>query len=374
MDTPITLLPSNPKDNYLAHKEEIDAAITRVLESGRYILGREVTAFENEFGASIGVRFSVGVGSGTEALHLALRACGIKSGDEVVTVSHTAVATVAAIELCGATPVLVDINPDTYTIDADQIESVLTEHTRAIVPVHLYGHPARMEKIMSIAHRHNLWVIEDCAQAHGAVYQGRKAGAWGNIATFSFYPTKNLGALGDGGMVVTDSPELAEQVRLLREYGWKHRYVSEFPGLNSRLDEIQAAILRVKLRHLDAENRKRQALAGIYSDVLSATSLVLPECHPEAVHVYHQYVVRSERRDSLMKWLGTRGIGTLIHYPVPVHRQPAYERRLRCATTMVNTDKAAGEVLSLPIYPELTPERVGHVAEAIVSWDRSRQR
>jgi len=371
MSAPIQLLPSNPKANYLAHKDEINAAIARVLDSGWYILGQEVTTFQNEFAAYIGVRFAIGVGSGTEALHLALRACGIGKGDEVITVSHTAVATVAAIELCGAAPVLVDIDLNTYTIDPNQIESAITQQTKAIIPVHLYGQPADMESIMRVAHRHELRVIEDCAQSHGAVYKGRKTGAWGDIAAFSFYPTKNLGALGDAGVIVTDSAELAERARLLRQYGWRQRYISDLPGLNSRLDELQAAILRVKLRYLDEENRRRQALKKIYEETLSATSLMLPACVPEASHVYHQYVARSEHRDSLRELLRERGIGTQVHYPVPIHRQPAYQGRLRCAGSMVNTEKVAKEVLSLPMYPELTSEQVRQVADAIMSWDRS---
>lgn len=373
MSAPIQLLPSNPQANYLAHKDEIDAAIARVLDSGWYILGQEVTAFENEFAAYIGVRFAIGVGSGTEALHLALLTCGIGAGDEVITVSHTAVATVAAIELCGAIPVLVDIDLNTYTLDPNQIESAIAQRTKAVIPVHLYGHPADVESIISVAHRYGLSVIEDCAQSHGAVYKGHKTGAWGDIAAFSFYPTKNLGAMGDGGMVVTDNPELAERVRLLREYGWRQRYISDLPGLNSRLDELQAAILRVKLRYLDEENRKRQALAKIYDEMLSATSLTLPICVPGASHVYHQYVVRSEHRDSLREFLRKRGISTLSHYPVPVHMQPAYQSRLQCACSMTNTERVAREVLSLPMYPELTPEQVRQVAEIAVLWDHSQE-
>ncbi len=371
MSAVIQLLPSNPKANYLAHKDEIDAAVARVLDSGWYIRGQEVTAFENEFAAYIGVRFAIGVGSGTEALHLALRACGIGGGDEVITVSHTAVAGVAAIELCGATPVLVDIDLNTFTIDPNRIESAITQRTRAVIPVHLYGHPADMESIMSVAHRYELRVIEDCAQSHGAVYKGQTTGAWGDIAAFSFYPTKNLGTIGDGGMVVTNDPELAEQVRLLQEYGWRQRYISELPGLNSRLDELQAAILRVKLRYLDEENQKRQALAKIYYGVLSATSLTLPACVLKASHIYHQYVVRSEHRESLREFLRKRGISTLIHYPVPIHHQPAYQGRVRRAGSMVNTEMVAEEIISLPMYPELTSEQVHQVAEAIASWDRS---
>ena len=401
MSLPANLLPSNPKANYLAHKDEIDAAITRVLESGWYILGQEVNAFENEFAAYVGVRFAIGVGSGTEAIHLALRACGIGEGDEVITVSHTAVATVAAIELCRASAVLVDINLNTYTIDPNQIESAITNRTKAVIPVHLYGHPADMESIMSIADRYGLRVIEDCAQSHGAIYysdqmseiRGQnnkgshgqintvspikkyscKVGSIGDIGCFSFYPTKNLGALGDGGMVVTNDPLLAEKTKLLREYGWRQRYISDIAGLNSRLDEIQAAILRVKLRYLEEEKYKRQALAEIYNQQLSATSLVLPICVSGANHVYHQYAVRSIHRDSLRRFLRERGIGTLIHYPVPIHRQPAYQNSLQYTSSMGNTERVAREILSLPMYPELTSEQVRQVSAGIISWESSQR-
>lgn len=366
----MNILPANPLANYLAHREEIDSAVASALSSGYYILGKEVSAFEQEFARYVGVRYGVGVGNGTEALHLAMRACKIGSGDEVITVSHTAVATVAAIELCGAEPVLVDIDPQTFTMDTGQIEAVITSRTRAILPVHLYGHPADMPAIISVARRHGLYVIEDCAQSHGATYQERQTGAWGDIAAFSFYPTKNLGAIGDGGMVVTDNPELAERARLLREYGWRQRNLSEIPGLNSRLDELQAAILRVKLRYLDRENRRRQALAKLYSRLLAGTSLNLPACAPGASHVYHQYVVRSGRRDLLRQFLQGKGVGTLIHYPFPVHRQPAYQGRTRCAGSMENSEMAAKEILSLPVYPELSDEQVRYIAGVIVSWDR----
>jgi dTDP-4-amino-4,6-dideoxygalactose transaminase len=370
MTEPIRLLPSNPKSNFLAHRDEINAAIARVMESGWYILGKEVERFENEFASYIGVRFGIGVGNGTEALHLALRACGIGPGDEVITVSHTAVATVVAIELCGAIPVLVDIDLNTYTIDPTQIESAITQRTKALIPVHMYGHPADMNSVMAIADRYELCVIEDCAQSHGSICEGCKTGAWGSMAAFSFYPTKNLGAIGDGGMVVTNDPQLAEQVRLLREYGWRQRYISESSGLNSRLDELQAAILRVKLRYLDEDNNKRQSIAEIYNEALSRTSLSLPVCLSGATHVYHQYVIRSRVRDSLKDFLRKKGIGTLIHYPVPIHRQPAYQGRLRCNGSMVATETAVGEILSLPIYPELPHDQVFLIAEAAVSWDR----
>lgn len=347
-------------------------AISRVLKSGRYILGQEVEVFEKEFASYVGVRFGIGVGSGTEALHLALRACGIGKDDEVITVSHTAVATVAAIQLCGAAPVLVDIDMDTYTINTKQVEQAITKKTKAIIPVHLYGHPADMERIAEIARHYGLKVIEDCAQSHGAIYKGRKTGGWGDISAFSFYPTKNLGAIGDGGIVVTDNKELAEQVRLLREYGWRQRYISEISGLNSRLDELQAGILRVKLRYLDDENSKRQALASAYNDKLSFSALILPVCNSGVTHVYHQYVVRSSHRDALREFLQKNGIGTLIHYPVPVHQQPAYKNSLRCAPSMENTERAVKEIISLPIYPELTHDMVTHIANAIMEWEKDK--
>ncbi len=369
MNSTIKILPSNPKANYLAHKEEIDKAIARVLNSGCYILGKEVAAFENEFAFYIGVSSGIGVGSGTEAIHLALRACDIGEGDEVITVSHTAVATVAAIELCGATPVLVDIDPTSFTIDSDKIESAITPHTKGIVPVHMYGHPADMKSIIKIANRHKLRVIEDCAQAHGATYKGRKVGAWGDIAAFSFYPTKNLGGIGDGGMVVTNDPLLADKTKLLREYGWQKRYISEFPGLNSRLDEVQAAILRVKLYYLDEDNKKRQRLSRIYNDMLSPTNLILPKCATNVTHVYHQYVVRSKQRNRLRVFLREKGIHTLIHYPSPIHCQPAYQDRLQCVNSMADTEKAAEKILSLPMYPELSSDQIRQVSTEIAKWD-----
>jgi dTDP-4-amino-4,6-dideoxygalactose transaminase len=359
-----SLIPcANPKAQYLAHKQEIDDAIRRVLESGWYILGDEVRAFEEEFAAYLGVRHCVGVGNGTEALHLALVACGIGYGDEVVTVSHTAVATVAAIELAGARPVFVDIDPVTYTMDPDLLEREITSKTKAVIPVHLYGHPAPMKEIQTIAGGHGLCVIEDCAQAHGATYQGKRVGSFGDMACFSFYPTKNLGALGDGGAVVTSDPELADKARLLREYGWAERYVSHIPGWNSRLDEIQAAILRVKLRYLDEDNGARTRLAGLYVKGLSETGLVLPGVREGANHVYHLFVVGAPDRDRLLAHLHSQNIGAAIHYPVPVHMQAAYDhldvRRLP------ETERVARQILSLPMYPEMTEIEVRSVINAV---------
>jgi len=365
-----TVPQSNPGAGYRTHQAEVDAAVRRVLDSGWYILGREVSAFEQEFAAFVGVSHGVGVASGTDALQLALRACGVGSGDVVAAPSHTAVATVTAIHLCGATPLFIDIDPCRFTLDPNRLEDALKTGARpkAVVPVHLYGHPADMTAIMEIARRHEMFVVEDCAQSHGARWRDRMAGAWGDAAAFSFYPTKNLGALGDGGMVVTDSDELADQVRLLREYGWRERYVSAVPGDNSRLDELQAAILRAKLPHLEADNARRRIIARQYETRLVQTSLTLPQATPEAYHVFHQYVIRTDARDALRAFLRGQDIGTLIHYPVPVHQQPAYAR-FGDDLDLTHTEAAARSVLSLPLYPELTDDDIEAVAKAIESWD-----
>ena len=372
MDRPIEVPQTNPKAGYLAHQAEIDAAIQRVLESGWYILGREVESFEQEFAAYIGVRHAIGVANGTDALGLSLRACGVGPGDLVFTVSHTAVATVAAIELAGATPVLVDIDPVTYTMDPNCLEYALAHlpagKPKAVIPVHLYGHPADMPSILELAKRHGLYVIEDCAQSHGATLDGRMTGAWGDIAAFSFYPTKNLGALGDGGMVVTDNHALAERVRLLQQYGWRERYISEIPGGNSRLDELQAAVLRVKLRGLDKENMRRQNLAQTYNTLLADAGMTLPAVRSGVAHVYHQYVVRLPQRDALRYYLRQAGVGTLIHYPTPVHLQPAYQSRLPIVAPLPWTEQAARQVLSLPMFPQLSDDQVRRVGECIGSF------
>lgn len=359
------ILCSNPLAQYQSHKTEIDAAIQKTLDRGWYILGEETRAFEQEFADYIGVQYGIGVGNGTEALHLALAACGIGAGDEVITVSHTAVATIAAIEMCGASPVLVDIEPDYYTLDPGKLENAITSLTKAIIPVHLYGHPADLEPILEAAHIHGLSVIEDCAQAHGALYRGRRVGSWGDVACFSFYPTKNLGALGDGGMLVTNNSEIAQRARSLREYGWQERYVSSIPGWNTRLDEIQAAILRVKLRHLDADNAARGQLAAQYNQGLTNTPVILPRLRADASHVYHLYVIRSALREELQAFLKAHCIGTLIHYPLPVHLQPAYRGRLAGSDDLPQTELAARAVLSLPIYPELSGNQVDVVIRAI---------
>jgi dTDP-4-amino-4,6-dideoxygalactose transaminase len=359
------ILCGNPRAQYLAHKTEIDAALQAVLERGWYIRGDEGRAFEAEFAAYHGSAGAVGVASGTDALHLALVACGIGAGDEVITVSHTAVATVAAIEQAGASPVLADIDPDFYTLAPAAFEAAITPRTKAVIPVHLYGQPADLAPIVRIAHEHGVRVIEDCAQAHGARYRGRPVGTWGDLACFSFYPTKNLGALGDGGLVLTADPAMTERVRLLSEYGWAERFVSHVTGWNSRLDELQAAVLRVKLRHLDADNTARACLADAYDVALRAEHLGAPKRRPDATHVFHLYVVRSADRDALQGFLRARGVAALVHYPVPVHLQPAYRGRLRGSDHLPETEQAAREVLSLPIYPELAREDLDAVVAAI---------
>jgi dTDP-4-amino-4,6-dideoxygalactose transaminase len=370
---PPVVLPSDPGASYAAYQEQIDQAVRSVVESGAYILGPEVTTFEQEFAGYLGVRQAIGVGSGTEALHLALRACGVGPGDVVATVSHTAVATVAAIELAGATPLLIDIDPRSYTMDPQRLEASIRRQDgtrlRVVVPVHLYGHPADLPAILDVAGRYGLTVIEDCAQAHGAAIQGRKVGNWGHAAVFSFYPTKNLGALGDGGAVVTNDRGVAERVRLMREYGWHERYLSEIPGMNSRLDEIQAAILRVKLPHLDSDNDHRRTLARSYDALLAAAPLRRPTARPGMTHVYHQYVVRSPRRDDLRNYLKERSVGTLIHYPYPIHAQPAYQGRVLIGEGgLQQSEQVCREVLSLPLYPQLPEVQVRETADLILQW------
>jgi dTDP-4-amino-4,6-dideoxygalactose transaminase len=366
MTDPQPILFVDMKAAYHRLQPEIDAAVSCVLAGGWYILGEEVRAFEAEFAAYLGVAHAVGVASGTDAILLALRALGVGPGDEVITVSHTAVATVAAIELCGATPRLVDIDPVSFTMDPVALAGAITPRTRAVIPVHLYGHPADMDAILPVARKHDLLVLEDCAQAHGAHYQGRMAGAMGDAAAFSFYPTKNLGALGDGGAVTTNRPEVAERLRLLRQYGWRERYVSDVAGYNSRLDEIQAAILRVRLRHLAEENAARRRLAAIYHDALAGISSVTPpQSCPDNDDVYHLYVIRAERRSALQAYLRERGIGAAIHYPIPVHLQPAYARLGYGPGSLPATEEAAETILSLPMYPDLPEESARAVAAAI---------
>lgn len=371
---PLAVPQNDLKAGYLAHRRLIDDALRQTLDSGWYVLGEQVTAFELEFSAYLGAAHCVGVANGTDALTLALKACGIGAGDAVITVSHTAVATVAAIELAGALPLLVDIDPLSYTISPQAIEDAINHYRselriKAIIAVHLYGHPAEMTTIAALADQFDLKVIEDCAQAHGAMRGGKRLGTFGDVAAFSFYPTKNLGALGDGGAVVTNDADLAGRVRLLREYGWRERYVSEIAGMNSRLDELQAAILRVKLSFLDDENERRRRIAGVYDEKLAASRLQLPRRQGDISHVYHQYVVRSGERDRWKERLKGQGIGTLVHYPAPVHLQPAYRKRVAIGPGgLPETERAAREVLSLPMFPQLTDPQVERVCDGILNF------
>lgn len=344
---------------------ELEAAIAAVLNSGWYILGQEVSSFEDEFAKFLGVDHAVGVASGTDALLLALRAFEIGPGDEVITVSHTAVATVASIELSGAKPCFVDIDESTYTMDPGQLPLAITPRTKAIIPVHLYGQPADMDRIMAFARRHGLIVIEDCAQAHGALYAGKRVGSLGDAAAFSFYPTKNLGAIGDGGAVTTNRVEIAERLRLLRQYGWRERYISEIAGYNSRLDELQAAILRVRLRHLDAETEVRRQIAAHYQRELANTPVQLPPFVAGTEPVHHLFVIRHARRDDLQSYLAGSGIGTGIHYPVPVHLQPAYKGLGYQTGQLPVTESIASEILSIPMYPDLSLEHAELIARSI---------
>jgi dTDP-4-amino-4,6-dideoxygalactose transaminase len=369
---PITVAAANPGAGYRALKAQIDAAVARVLESGWYILGQEVRAFEAEFAAWLGSTAAIGCGNGTDALALALRALGVGPGMSVVTVSHTAVATVAAIEMVGATPVLIDIEPRYYTMDPVELAAVLDRppagvpSIRAVIPVHLYGQPAALDAIIDACVRHGVPIVEDCAQAHGATIGDRKVGTFTEVATFSFYPTKNLGALGDGGMIATQNAELGADILALRQYGWRTHYISEAVGVNSRLDELQAAVLRVKLQHLDAQNVRRQAIAAAYDEALRSSSLEPPARRSGVGHVFHLYVLRVPDRASLQARLRADGIGTGIHYPSPVHLQPAYRERIVTGPSGCRASEiAAQQVLSLPIYPELTDGQVAQVCEAL---------
>jgi dTDP-4-amino-4,6-dideoxygalactose transaminase len=371
---------ANPGASYAAQREEIDAAVARVLAGGRYILGAEVATFEAEFAAYLGVERAVGVANGTDAIELALRACEIGAGKAVIAPSHTAVATIAAIERAGARPVLIDVDPLTYTIAAADVEAVLGSgadfggcRPAAVIAVHLYGNPADLPAILDVAARYGLRVIEDCAQSHGARLDGRQTGTFGDLGAFSFYPTKNLGAFGDGGLVVTNDRQLAERLRALREYGWQQRSVSAFPGINSRLDEIQAAMLRTKLARLDADNDSRVEIARRYFAGLNHPGIGLPVCAAGAEHVFHQFVIRvPSDRDGLRGFLEQRRIGTAIHYPVPVHRQPAYcDRRLHVGP-LARTDKLCAEIVSLPMFPQLTDVDVDRVIGSIGEWINER--
>jgi dTDP-4-amino-4,6-dideoxygalactose transaminase len=352
---------------HAAFGQDIKRAIDSVLARSHLILGPELEAFESEFAAFCGVRFCVGVGSGLDALVLVLRALGIGAGEEVLVPAHTFIATWLAVTQAGATPVGVDVNED-FTINPAALASSITPRTRAIIPVHLYGQPAAMSAISEVAARHGLAVIEDAAQAHGAKFRGRVTGGLGLAAGFSFYPTKNLGALGDGGAVTTDDPQLAARLRRLRNYGSEVKYIHSEQGTNSRLDELQAAVLRVKLRHLAAGNSARRALAARYHEALTALPIALPHTQPEREHVWHLYVIRSAVRDDLAEHLRHQGIGSHIHYPIPPHLQVALANLDYRAGAFPVAERMAAEVLSLPFWPEMDPVLTERVATSIAQF------
>lgn len=353
------------RSQYLSIKQEIDQAVARVLDTTSFILGREVEAFEAAFAEYTGARFCVGVNSGTAAIQLAVSACGLGAGDEVILPANTFFATAEGVSTAGATPVFVDCDPISYNLDVSRIEAAITERTRAIMPVHLYGQAADLDPIFEIAKRHNLLVIEDAAQAHGALYKGKRVGALGRAGCFSFYPGKNLGAYGEGGAVVTDDAEVARHVRLLRDHGSERKYHHEIIGYNFRLEGIQGAVLKVKLNHLDKWNDLRREHAARYTELLQESGLILPQEMPYARHVYHLYVVQTNERDRLQQRLSSAGIQTGIHYPIPIHLQPAYAFLKHGRGDFPEAERQATRVLSLPLFPELTARQIERVAEAI---------
>lgn len=353
------------KAQHRALKSELMEAASRVLDGCQFALGNEVAAFEQEFADYCGARFAVGANTGTSALHLALLAAGIGPGDEVITVPHTFVATVSAIRYAGARPVFVDVDPASYTMDPRLVEAAITPRTRAIMPVHLYGQPADMDPILDIAARRRLLVIEDACQAHGAEYRGRRAGSIGHAAAFSFYPGKNLGACGEGGALVTSDPELAEKARMYRDWGQERRYHHVVEGYNYRMDGIQGAFLRVKLRHLPAWTEARRAHAARYAELLAGAPVRLPRQMPYAKHVYHLFAVMTPRRDALHRLLGERGIATAFHYPVPVHLQPCFKHLGYEQGQFPHAERAAAEEISLPMFAELTDEQIVEIAGAV---------
>ncbi|MGE5073112.1 MAG: DegT/DnrJ/EryC1/StrS family aminotransferase [Anaerolineae bacterium] len=358
-------------DLTIQHRElrtGINAAIQGVLDRADFILGQDVTQFEEEFAAYCGTRYAVGVDSGLSALELSLRALGIGPGHEVIVPTHTFTGTAAAVTFAGATPVFVDVDPETWTIDPQRIENAITPRTKAILPVHLYGLPADMHMILGIAEKYDLVIVEDACQAHGAKYKGHRAGSMGNAGAFSFYPTKNLGGCGDGGMVTTDDGNVADMIRALRNCGQRTKNVHELMPFNHRLDSLQAAILRVKLHYLDQWIESRHRIATVYKQMLADAQVRLPAEPPGYQHVYHLFVIRSQSRDALQGYLKARGIGTALHYPDPVHLQPFYSEGTDRHGEFPVAERLCKEILSLPIYPEMTEDQAKYVAEGIKNF------
>lgn len=354
------------KQEYQFLKKELTPKIQSILENGFFVLGNELERFEDDFAKYLGVEEVIGVNSGSDALFLAIKSLGIGVGDEVITVSHTFISSVDSIVRNGAKPVFADINPHTYGMDVSKVEEKITKHTKAILPVHLYGHPVDLDPLRELANEYGLFLIEDACQAHGADYKGDKVGGIGDLGCFSFYPTKNLGAYGDGGLIATNNQELAAKLKMLRNYGQTEKYYHNFTGVNSRLDEIQAAILGIKLKYLDSWNNRRRNIAKIYNELLKDCDLHLPTEVPYAKHVYHLYVIRTPKRDILKNKLMEKDIQTQVHYPIPIHKQKAY-LTLKSESYLPVTDKICLEILSLPNHPWLTDEQITHVAEMIVN-------
>lgn len=359
------------KNQYQDIKEDVLSEISQALDGMQLFLGKNVQTLESDFARFCSTEFAIGVSSGTDSLHIALRACGIGPGDEVITVSHTFIATVEAIILAGAKPVLVDINPETYNMDASQLEKAITAKTKAIIPVFMYGHPADMDPIMEIARAHDLKVIEDACQAHGAEYKGRRAGSLGDVGCFSFYFTKNLGAYGEGGIITTSDSDIAQRCRMLRDHGQNEKYCHALIGINGRLDELQAAVLRIKLPHLDDWLENRRDLAQAYNERLP-DSIIKPQEMHWGKHVYHLYVVRTPEREQLREWLDSKGVSTGMHYPIPVHLQEAWRTSGGDELSLPITESITKEILSLPIYPELTIEEVDIVCRHVQEFIDSR--
>ena len=353
------------KRSYNAIKHEVNEALQRVLDSGWFIFGEELKNFEKEFASYNGSKYGIGCASGTDALNLAVLVCDIGKGDEVITVGHTMTSTVDCIVRSGAKPVFVDIDPETYTIDPDRIKEKVTENTKAINLVHIYGNTADMDPILAIANDYDLKIIEDACQAHGTTYKDKKAGSIGDIGCFSFYPTKNLGSYGDAGMLLTNDAELNERLRLYRNYGQRERYYHDFIGINSRMDEIQAAILRVKLNYLDDWNNKRRKSALLYNELLANSEVIIPIEKSYARHIYHLYVIRSRNRDELQNYLKNNSVQTYIHYPIPVHKQQAYSEYNNQYSLPI-TEKITKEIVSLPMHPFLTEEEIHEVSNLII--------
>ena len=358
------ILCSNPSEQFKSYQSEIEDAVISVMRSNSYVLGEQVKILEGEFAEYIGVSSAIGVANGTDAIEIALRALNIGFGDEVITVSHTAVATIAAIEATGASVVLVDVDPKFYTLNPNQLKGLLTKKTKAIIAVHLYGQAADLDPIITFCNLNKIYLIEDASQAHGAKYNNKRLGSIGDIGCFSCYPTKNLGAIGDAGLVTTNNEELASRIRRIREYGWKNR-VSMQPGRNSRLDELQAAILRIKLKHLDEDNQKRRDIAEFYFNKLSELPILLPSIRSNSESVFHLFVIQVEDRNSLLSFLKKGGIIAGVHYSLPVHMHPAYNDRVIKSEDMVVTENIVNQIISLPIYPELSKSDVNKIVNRI---------